>query len=238
MGEQVWAAQWMKLDVRYFRGTAEEVPNEIRLTGVVSKGRAMKIRAREDVTLRKERMEHPEQERQDNLALDIAEGISMPGGEDDEDQDDDEMAEVRVTGEEDDWDEWEGMKMAIKDLEEEERREEEKRRMREKEGQRRRALRLEEERKKALEKAKLEEEYRRRAGPDVGRRRWDEGRVPPPIHAKVCDICDMGIPERTFYYNCAICQDGDFDICGSCYHRGSTCEGAGFHGLRRIRYSY
>ena len=37
----------------------------------------------------------------------------------------------------------------------------------------------------------------------------------------ICDECDSTIIEN--YYHCNICQDGDFDLCASCFRSGMRC---------------
>ena len=38
-----------------------------------------------------------------------------------------------------------------------------------------------------------------------------------------CDVCTLDIQEDSGYYNCGVCNDGDFDICRECYHAGGRC---------------
>ncbi|KAK0743978.1 ankyrin repeat-containing domain protein, partial [Schizothecium vesticola] len=38
-----------------------------------------------------------------------------------------------------------------------------------------------------------------------------------------CDVCTLSIPEDEAYYECGMCNGGDFDICLECYKIGGRC---------------
>ncbi|KAJ0136327.1 hypothetical protein HZ326_20675 [Fusarium oxysporum f. sp. albedinis] len=40
-----------------------------------------------------------------------------------------------------------------------------------------------------------------------------------------CDVCTLSIPENEGFYECGVCNGGDFDICSVCYIIGGRCLG-------------
>ncbi|KAG6977871.1 Vegetative incompatibility protein HET-E-1 [Fusarium oxysporum f. sp. conglutinans] len=40
-----------------------------------------------------------------------------------------------------------------------------------------------------------------------------------------CDVCTLSIPENEVFYECGVCNSGDFDVCSTCYMIGGRCLG-------------
>ncbi|EXK78230.1 hypothetical protein FOQG_17083 [Fusarium oxysporum f. sp. raphani 54005] len=40
-----------------------------------------------------------------------------------------------------------------------------------------------------------------------------------------CDVCTLSIPQNEVFYECEVCNNGDFDICSACYMVGGRCLG-------------
>ena len=38
-----------------------------------------------------------------------------------------------------------------------------------------------------------------------------------------CNVCTLNIPKDEVYYQCEVCNGGDFDICLECYKIGGRC---------------
>lgn len=47
-----------------------------------------------------------------------------------------------------------------------------------------------------------------------------------------CDYCDQVI--KGDFYHCAICDEGDWDVCQACLDRGLTCKADGGHNLAKL----
>ena len=47
--------------------------------------------------------------------------------------------------------------------------------------------------------------------------------VPTTSFTICCNHCDAAIPDA--HYHCSKCDDGDFDLCESCYHKSIRCHG-------------
>lgn len=51
----------------------------------------------------------------------------------------------------------------------------------------------------------------------------DQAFTVPGIEFTICcNNCDAGIPDA--HWHCSICDDGDFDLCGSCVDKGVLCD--------------
>ncbi|KAF4415640.1 ankyrin repeats (3 copies) domain-containing protein [Fusarium austroafricanum] len=54
--------------------------------------------------------------------------------------------------------------------------------------------------------------------------------IPNDGTSRWCDVCTLSIPEDEVFYECGVCNGGDFNICSDCYKLGGRCLG-GNHGL-------
>lgn len=60
------------------------------------------------------------------------------------------------------------------------------------------------------------------------------GHADKPTHSISCDVCHRKLWAPCISYWCGICNNGEFDICESCWQRGASCKNNS-HDLKRKR---